>query len=314
MPGMAPGMLPGMPGLPMMPQGMPGMQPMLPGMPGMPMMPPGMAMMPVGGPMMMDPMLMAQQQAMMQQQVVDNATVDPDVMELAHHCGLSDKQTRELNTALKVRKDTFEDDLAALWDAMEDARHPAGLLMAKVKQMNEGNFVGRPEKDKKLDSLVKRYNLDANAHRKLAEVLKSRPENKDRDLEALEAHLENSNKPSALVMMMLNKLRKGEELPKCEYRPAVGSYRSEKERKRELEERERRDGKKSYRSRSRSRRGHREREKGRDRSRDRDRDRRKRSRSRSKDKDKKSRSRSRKKSRSKSRGKDKEKEKDKDKD
>merc|ERR1719230_1563965 len=143
---------------------------------------------------MMDPMAL-QQHAMMQQQAVDNATVDPEVMELAHHCGLSDKQTRELNTALKKRPDTFEDDLAALWDAMEDARHPAGLLMAKVKQMNEGNFVGRPEKDKELDRLVKKYNLDANAHRKLAEVLISRKEKKAKDLEALEMHLENSNKP-----------------------------------------------------------------------------------------------------------------------
>merc|ERR1712194_875179 len=43
------------------------------------------------------------------------------------------------------RLDTFEEDMATLFDVLKEARNPPGLLAVKLKQMDEGNFQVRDE-------------------------------------------------------------------------------------------------------------------------------------------------------------------------
>merc|ERR1719188_1898954 len=74
----------------------------------------------------------------------------------------------------------------------------------------------------------KKYKLDDAAVQRLTEVLKNREDRKE-DLEKIEKHLKVSNKPSALVMMMLGKLRKGEDIGEPEFKAAPGSYHWEKD-------------------------------------------------------------------------------------
>merc|ERR1719198_2412784 len=155
----------------------------------------------------------------------------------------------------------------------------------------QGTFKGMSALDKEVQDFAKRYKLDAQAAVKLAEVLTKRMESdqaydKTEDMGKIAKHLERSNKPSALMMMLLKNLREGKPVKEPEYAAAIGSRMHEKELDKTLRERNpwNKDDK-----RSRSRRRERSRDRDRDR-RDRSRDRRDRSRdrrrSRSKDKDK----------------------------
>jgi len=185
--------------------------------------------------------------------------VDPDVQELADHFGLDERITRQLDEELKKRPVTWEGDLLALWDILKDARSPPGLLQAKIREMQANTFVGQPTMDKDIEDLQRKYQLDDQATRKLAEVLQKRSATREQDVELMHRHLETSNKPSARVMMMLGKLRSGEPLPEPDKRIAPGSYldriEREKERKKEeAKDRSRRSRSRRRRSRSRERR------------------------------------------------------------
>jgi len=160
-----------------------------------------------------------------------------------------------------TRKDTFTEDMAAIWDILEGARSPSGLLMVKVREMAEGTFRGFSTPEEDVQKFAKQYKLDVQASAKLAEVLSKRQDPKG-DMEKIGKHLERSNKPSALMMLMLKELRLGNPVPECSHAPAIGSKIHNRELEREKREK-----------RSRSRRDRDRRSRDRDR-RDRDRDRR----------------------------------------
>ncbi|CAK0889535.1 unnamed protein product, partial [Prorocentrum cordatum] len=167
-------------------------------------------------------------------------TINPDVQDLADHFGLDERITKQLNDEMVKRKDTHDGDMHALWDILETARVPAGLLSVKIKEMQNGVFVGQPKIDKDVKEMQKMYNLDDQATRKLAEVLHGRAATRKDDVEQLHRHLETSNKPSSRVMMMLGKLRSGESLGEPDKRVAPGSWLDRQEREKEREK-ERRD-------------------------------------------------------------------------
>jgi len=98
----------------------------------------------------------------------------------------------------------------------------------KLKDMRMGTFKGMTALDKKIHDFAKRNRLDAQAAVKLAEVLQNRADI-DNDLAKLAKHLERSNKPSSLVMMMLRDLREGKPIKDPEYQPAIGSKVHERE-------------------------------------------------------------------------------------
>lgn len=214
-------------------------------------------------------------------------TIDPDVQELCDHFHIEDRHLQRLNEIMKGRQDTFEGDMLKLWEKLEDAREPAGLLVVKMREMEEGTFVGKQKADKELATLSKKYGLDNTAESRLADILARFDAQKKTEMyEELERHLEVSNRPSAMVMMMLRKLSEGQPLGRPGP-PAPGSYLDRKMR-------ERQEGSKSDRDRDRERRGG-DRDRDRDRGGDRDRDRRDRDKEKERDRDREKRSRSRRK-------------------
>mmetsp|Transcript_10455 Transcript_10455/g.29076 ORF Transcript_10455/g.29076 Transcript_10455/m.29076 type:complete len:284 (-) Transcript_10455:150-1001(-) len=197
----------------------------------------------------------------------------PEVDELAEHFGLDERITKRLDDEMRKRTESLDGDIAALWDVLEAARNPAGLLAVKIQEMQDGIFVGKAKLDKDLAELVKKFKLDDTAAMKLAGVLMARKDRRKEDLEQLDRRLETSNKPSAMVMMLLPKLRSGEPVGEPDRAPAPGSYAD----LREQRGRRAREGERRGRSRSRSR--GRQKDRSRSRRRGGSRERRKRSRS-----------------------------------
>lgn len=204
--------------------------------------------------------------------------IDPVIIELCSHYDIQERISRRLNNAMKKRMDTFDEDIAALWEILSEARHPAGMLQSKILEIENDDFhinaKTRAKVNKDVQKIAKKYSLDVDATIGVAEILNLRPDTKDEDLKMLEEHFENSNKPSATAMVLMKKVKNGEGLPDCsEYsRKGAGKGGRDKEdrddredRKRDKDDRDRRDKD--------------DRDRGRDRDRDRDRDR-KRSRSR----------------------------------
>merc|ERR1719183_2340198 len=105
---------------------------------------------------------------------------------------------------MKVRHDTWEGDLAKLWEVLPNAKVPAGMLMAKIKEMKSGEFMGKMRADQITDeelyNVIKKYKLDDDATAKLNEFLHRRPDTRKNDLSEIELRLRTSSKPSALVM------------------------------------------------------------------------------------------------------------------
>lgn len=188
--------------------------------------------------------------------------IDSEVTELAHHFKLDERITRDLDHQLKRRRSTFEGDMKALWEILEGARNPAGLLRVKLREMEDGVFRGTATPDRDVEELAKKFGLDAQASAKLAEVLGKR-EDRKRDLKQIGKHLELSNKPSSLCMLMLKDLRAGLAVKDPEYPPAVGSYAHKRGLKKDNRSRSRRRRRRHDPSSSRSKsRGRRSRSRG----------------------------------------------------
>jgi len=214
------------------------------------------------------------------------ARIDPDVQELCEHFNIEDRHLQRLNEIMKNRKDTFEGDMLKLWEKLEDAREPAGLLVVKMREMEEGTFIGKTKIDPQLAEMVKKYNLDSTAELRLSDILaRFDPQKKSERYEELNKHLEVSNRPSAMVMMLLRKLSENQPLGRPGP-PAPGSYLDRKQR-------EQKEAAEKNKDRDRERRGGGDRDKDRDKEKDKDRDRDRDRKDR--DRDRRSRSRSRRK-------------------
>jgi len=177
----------------------------------------------------------------------------PEVEELMDHYGLDERITKRLDDELKKRTETYEGDIAALWDILDTARNPSGLLAVKIQEMQAGTFIGKAKLEKDLAELVRKFKLDETAATKLAGVLMGRRERRKEDLEALDKRLETSNKPSAMVMMLLPRLRSGEPVGEPDRGPAPGSYADLREQRVRRDQEDRRRGRSSDRRRGTSR-------------------------------------------------------------
>jgi len=253
---------PGMPGMPPMP--LPPFDPsmggpmggMMPGMPPAPFME-FQRMAAMQAAMNSDPDLQAQMQMLQaanQYEMQTTTVVEPELIELGHHFNLDERMVNLLNEQLKKRNNTFDDDIAALYEILRGAKDPRNLLMLSVRQMAEGTFRGTETPDDDVAVVAKKYKLDAPAAMKLAEVMETR-EDKKGDLKKMAKHLELSNRPSALVMMMLKDLKNGGAVKDPTHAAAVGSYAHAREMKERDKERDkkRRDGEDRNGRRSRSR-------------------------------------------------------------
>jgi len=210
--------------------------------------------------------------------------IDPDVQELCDYFHIEERHARRLSDIMKNRQKTFVEDMERLYDVLERANSPAGLLVVKMREMEEGTFVGKVTADKELAALSKKHRLDDQAESKLADILARYDEERRREyLVEIERHLEVSSRPSAMAMMLLRKLGEGQPLGRPGP-PAPGSYIDKQQREQRGgsdrgsggdrgggRDRDRsRDRRGGDRDRDRDRRGDRDRDKDRDRDRDRD--------------------------------------------
>jgi hypothetical protein len=198
-----------------------------------------------------------------EQEKANSVQMEPEVVEIAHHFQLTDRHARMLDEQLKKRNDTYEDDIAAMYEILKGAKNPADLLMVSIRWMSEGVFNGVKTPNPDVEKAAKKYKLDAPSACKLAEVLESR-EDPDDDLRKICTHLERSNKPSSLVMMMLKSLKGGNAVEDCKKAPAIGSHMHKSEmQKQERSKRSRSRGGRGGGGRSRSRNRYRERSRSR---------------------------------------------------
>merc|ERR1719310_455203 len=149
---------------------------------------------------------------------------DPDIVELFDHFQLDTRHLDRFCRSMEKRHETFEGDMLKIWELCEQARSPEGMLVSKIKEMEDGIFVGKTVPDKELTNLSKKFKLDKPAESKLSDVLAKYDKDRRREyMEEIDAHLATSARPSAMVMMFLKKLGTGQSLG-TPGKPAPGSY------------------------------------------------------------------------------------------
>eukprot|EP00928_Gymnodinium_smaydae_P034932 TRINITY_DN24657_c0_g1_i1.p2 TRINITY_DN24657_c0_g1~~TRINITY_DN24657_c0_g1_i1.p2 ORF type:complete len:348 (-),score=74.85 TRINITY_DN24657_c0_g1_i1:265-1308(-) len=180
----------------------------------------------------------------------EDTSMDPDVQEMCDHFHIEERHCKTLNSIMKKRKETFSADIEKLYNKLEQANNPNGLLVVKMREMVDGSFVGMIRPCADLLAISKKFKLDSPAETKLADILGRYDEVKKKDyLKELEKHLEVAARPSAIVMLMLKKISDGQSLGKVGA-PQAGSLAA---RNQEPKGRERDRDRKERKSRSRSR-------------------------------------------------------------
>jgi len=197
----------------------------------MPMMGMGMGMPMMGMPMMPNPMMMMMAGAMAAARPAAARTsrspqrsepevpskreekpwdMDADVRKLGDHFNIEDRWLVRLDELMRRRRDTKEQDLAKLYEVLEQARSPTGLLVAKLGEMECGQFVGKVKPDRNIERLATRYNLDTRVVSRLTELRVRRKRTQQEDFNRLEQHLSLCKRPSATATLLIGKLLEGE--------------------------------------------------------------------------------------------------------
>mmetsp|Transcript_81286 Transcript_81286/g.230294 ORF Transcript_81286/g.230294 Transcript_81286/m.230294 type:complete len:241 (-) Transcript_81286:99-821(-) len=182
-----------------------------------------------------------------QQAAPEPPQVDPQVRELCRAFNIEDRLMKKLNDAM-MRRDTFEDDLQTVREKLSQPRPDIGVL---IRQLEQGSFVSKNSMHPDIATLVDKYQLDDRATHRLVESMYNRRSSMKEDLKHLDVRLASAERPSGLLMTLLQGLDTNGELPAPPRSLGLGgSYRggAERERDRERDRRERRE------SRSRSRR------------------------------------------------------------
>jgi len=189
----------------------------------MPMMGMGMGMPMMGMPMMPNPMMMMMAGAMAaagrsnsprrsepepvqhkkEEKPMFEEEMDQDVRKLGDHFNIEDRWLVRLDELMRRRRDTKEQDLAKLYEVLEQARSPTGLLVAKLGEMECGQFVGKVKPDRNIERLATRYNLDARVVSRLTELRVRRKRTQQEDFNRLEQHLSLCKRPSATATLLI---------------------------------------------------------------------------------------------------------------
>jgi len=140
---------------------------------------------------------------------------------------------------MKRRQDTKSQDLLKLYEVLERARSPTGLLTVKIGEMECGQFVGKIKADKDVERLARKFKLDDHVTSRLTELVVRRKNTKDQDLDRIEQHLRYCKRPSAMATLLAGKLLEGEveELPDlAEAEEIMEKYRLDEDAKSKLRE------------------------------------------------------------------------------
>merc|ERR1719265_2433457 len=105
--------------------------------------------------------------------------MDPDVQELGDYFNIEDRWVKRLNETMKKRKATKEADLAKLYEVLENARSPTGLLTVKIGEMECGQFVGKIKPDGHVERLSRKFKFDDHVKSRLVELRVRRKDTKE---------------------------------------------------------------------------------------------------------------------------------------
>lgn len=147
--------------------------------------------------------------------------IDPTIRMLCHTYKIDEVLTQKLNDVMiEDRQKTWQQDIEKLYEVLKCAHSPAAMLSAKVRDLEKGCFVGKARCGQAVRDLARKHRLDRGAAMKLEDAMSVRESHgKDvtKDLAMLDEHLAASNKPSALISMKLESLRKGYNIGHCIY-------------------------------------------------------------------------------------------------
>merc|ERR1719325_210864 len=145
----------------------------------------------------------------------DANVIDPEVRELGDYFNIEDRWIKRLNETMRKRMDTKEQDIAKLYEVLERARSPTGLLTVKIGEMECGQYVGKVKPDKDVERLARKFKLDEYVKSRLTELAVRLKDKKDQHLDRLEQHLRYSKHPNAMTTLLAGKLleHQVEELP-----------------------------------------------------------------------------------------------------
>ncbi|CAE7592074.1 unnamed protein product [Symbiodinium sp. CCMP2592] len=111
----------------------------------------------------------------------DDDAIDPDLRELGDYFNIEERWVVRLNEAMKKRQDTKAVDIEKLYEVLEKARSPTGLLTVQIGKMECGQFVGKIKPDKDVERLARKFKLDDPVTSRLTELKVWRKRNGEED-------------------------------------------------------------------------------------------------------------------------------------
>mmetsp|Transcript_33931 Transcript_33931/g.94547 ORF Transcript_33931/g.94547 Transcript_33931/m.94547 type:complete len:241 (-) Transcript_33931:28-750(-) len=142
--------------------------------------------------------------------VDDGPTVDPQVRDLCKQFNIEDRLMRKLNAVMMRRPESFDEDIQTLRERLGEPRADVGVL---ITQLDKGLFVSLGCMPKPMVELVRKYGLDDRASQRLAESMMRRKETMLDDLKDLDVRLASAERPSGLLMTLLQGLDTSGKLP-----------------------------------------------------------------------------------------------------
>lgn len=170
--------------------------------------------------------------------------IDPQIQELCDYFNIEDRWVKRLNETMRKRQDTKQEDIEKLYEVLERARSPTGLLTVKIGEMECGRFVGKIKPDKDVERLARKFRLDEPVASRLTELVHRRkqqgePDRAQKDLHTIEQHLRYCKRTSAMATLLAGKLLEGDvdELPDLtEAEHVMEKYRLDEDAKSKLRE------------------------------------------------------------------------------
>ncbi|CAE7437906.1 unnamed protein product [Symbiodinium natans] len=150
----------------------------------------------------------------------DDEAIDPEIQELCDYFNIEDRWIKRLNETMKKRQDTKAEDIEKLYETLERARSPTGLLTVKIGEMESGRFIGKVKPDKEVERLARKFKLDDPVASRFTELIHRRKKDNEidrmhKDLNTIEQHLKYCKRANAMATLLVGKLLEGEvdELP-----------------------------------------------------------------------------------------------------
>mmetsp|Transcript_78900 Transcript_78900/g.241448 ORF Transcript_78900/g.241448 Transcript_78900/m.241448 type:complete len:269 (-) Transcript_78900:42-848(-) len=140
----------------------------------------------------------------------DGPAVDPQIRDLCRTFNIEDRLMRKLNRVMLGRPESFDEDVQTLRERLGEPRADIGVL---ITQLEKGLFVSMGCMPKPMVALVKKYNLDDRASQRLAESMMRRKQDMDELLKDLDVRLASAERPSGLLMTLLQGLDTTGRLP-----------------------------------------------------------------------------------------------------